>query len=122
MTQPLLLHEPDALPSPVRIGDVVEGKYQLDRVLASGGMGVLVEATHVQLRQPMAIKFMSPLVRDNGAGVRRFILEARAAAHIRSEHVVRIFDVASLPDGTPYIVMEFLDGEDLSRMLARRGW
>jgi serine/threonine-protein kinase len=122
MTQPLLIfNEHPELPSPLRIGDVVEGKYRLDRVIAAGGMGVLVKATHLQLRQPIAIKFMSPRVGENESGVRRFILEARAAALIRSEHVVRVFDVAALPDGVPYIVMEYLEGEDLGVVLARRG-
>jgi serine/threonine-protein kinase len=122
MTQPIVIfNEPPELPSRVRIGDVVEGKYRLDRIIASGGMGVLVKATHLQLGQPIAIKFMSPRVGENESGVRRFLLEARAAALLRSEHVVRVFDVASLPQGAPYIVMEYLEGEDLGVVLARRG-
>jgi len=105
---------------PVAIGDVVEGKYRVDRFLAAGGMGTLVVATHMSLRQPVVIKFMSPLVTDNGSGIRRFTLEARAAARIHSEHVARVFDVSHLDSGVPFIVMEYLEGVDLSEVLARR--
>ena len=119
--EPLLVIEPPpALPAPARLGEVL-GKYRLERILAEGGMGVVVAATHLQLDQSIAIKFMSPLFVENEMGVSRFLLEARAAAHIRSEHVVRVLDVETLPGGTPYIVMEYLEGEDLSRMLERRG-
>jgi len=120
MTQPLVLEPLSVLPPPARLGETL-GKYRLDRILATGGMGVVVAATHLQLNQPIAIKFMSPLLVENATGVSRFLLEARAAAHIRSEHVVRVLDVETLPGGAPYIVMEYLEGEDLSRMLERRG-
>jgi serine/threonine protein kinase len=120
MTQPLVLEPLGALPTPARLGETL-GKYRLDRILATGGMGVVVAARHLQLDQPIAIKFMSPLLVENEMGVARFLREARAAAHIRSEHVVRVLDVETLPSGTPYIVMEYLEGEDLSRMLERRG-
>jgi serine/threonine-protein kinase len=84
-------------------------------------MGVVIGATHVQLGQPVAIKFMSPVLLEDGTRVQRFMQEAQAAAHIQSEHVVRVFDAASLDDGTPYIVMEYLEGEDLQEVLQRRG-
>jgi serine/threonine-protein kinase len=119
MTQRMLL-EPSPLPLPARLGQVL-GKCRLERIVATGGMGIVVEATHLQLQQRVAIKFMSPLQASEAIGVRRFLQEARAAARIRSEHVVRIFDVEMLPTGTPYIVMEFLEGEDLHVMLKRRG-
>jgi serine/threonine protein kinase len=110
-----------ALPSSVRLGGVIAGKYRVERIRGAGGMGIVVEALHLLLNQRIAIKFMSPLLRDNHRGVERFILEARATAHIRCEHVVRVFDVALLEDGTPYIVMEYLEGEDLGELLQRRG-
>jgi serine/threonine-protein kinase len=122
MTQPPLL-EPSCplLPPPARLGEIILGKYRLDRILGRGGMGVVVRATHLQLGQPIAIKFMSPLLAENDREIQRFVLEARAAARIRSEHVARVFDVDMLPSGPPYIVMEYLDGEDLSTMLKRLG-
>jgi serine/threonine-protein kinase len=105
----------------VHLGQVIAGKYRLDTILGTGGMGIVVGAMHMQLDQRIAIKFMSPLLSDNDGGLRRFMLEAKNAARIQSEHVVRVFDVASLEDGTPYIVMEYLDGEDLGQLLKRRG-
>jgi serine/threonine-protein kinase len=109
------------LPPSVGIGDVISDKYRLDRIRGAGGMGVVVEALHLHLGRPIAIKFMSPLLRGNHRGMGRFMLEARATARIQSEHVVRVFDVAALADGTPYIVMEYLEGEDLREVLQKRG-
>jgi eukaryotic-like serine/threonine-protein kinase len=110
-----------ALPAGVRLGEVVAGKYALQRIVGAGGMGVVIGAVHVQLDQRVAIKFMSPLLLSSRDGVERFVREARLAARIQCEHVVRIFDVATLEDGTPYIVMEFLQGEDVGALLRRRG-
>jgi serine/threonine-protein kinase len=109
------------LPPSVAIGDVISDKYRLDRIRGAGGMGIVVEALHLYLGRPIAIKFMSPLLRGNHRGMGRFMVEARATARIQSEHVVRVFDVASLGDGTPYIVMEYLEGEDLREVLQKRG-
>jgi serine/threonine-protein kinase len=108
------------LPS-VRIGEVVAGKYRIERVLGEGGMGVVACALHLQLGQRVAIKFLSPSHRYVEGGVERFMQEARLAACIQSEHVIRVFDVASLEDGTPYIVMEYLEGSDLGEVLRRSG-
>jgi serine/threonine-protein kinase len=108
----------DALVKP---GQVLAGKYLVDRVLGVGGMGVVVAATHTQLDQKVAIKFLLPSMMPNREVVERFQREARAAAKIRSEHVVRVSDVGALADGVPYIVMEFLEGRDLGDLLERRG-
>src|SRR5258708_25803778 len=84
-------------------------------------MGIVYEATHLRLRQRVAVKMLLPdLVQSDGA-VARFEREARAAALLRSPHVARVFDVDALPDGTPYMVMEFLEGRDLAEELAARG-
>jgi serine/threonine-protein kinase len=109
------------LPYPVRLGEVLAGKYRLTGILGSGGMGVVVGALHLRLDQRVAIKFMSPLLLYNEGSLERFLREARLAARIQCEHVVRVFDVASLDDGSPYIVMEHLEGEDLRSLLQRRG-
>jgi serine/threonine-protein kinase len=121
MTQSQLLELLSALPPPARLGETL-GKYRLERIVAAGGMGVVVEATNLRLDQRVAIKFMSPQLATEDTSVRRFLQEARSAARIRSEHVVRVFDADTLETGTPYIVMELLEGEDLSVMLERRGW
>ncbi|HEX7601324.1 MAG TPA: serine/threonine-protein kinase [Polyangiaceae bacterium] len=111
--------EPGA--APVQPGDVLAGKYVIERVLGAGGMGVVVAAKHRQLDQHVAIKFLLPEALKNAEIVGRFAREARAAAKINSEHVVRVIDVGELPGGAPYIVMEYLHGQDLAQQLASRG-
>ena len=106
---------------PIQVGDVVAGKYRVDRVLGEGGMGIVVAATHEQLDERVALKFLRPIVASNPEIVQRFVREARAAVKIRSEHVARVLDVGTLASGTPYMVMEYLDGQDLAQTLAGRG-
>jgi serine/threonine-protein kinase len=105
---------------PVHKGDVFGGRYEVDRVLGSGGMGMVVRAKHVRLDEMVAIKFLLPGACD-GDRVARFEREARAAAKIKGDHVARVLDLGNLESGTPYIVMEYLDGEDLDQRLCRRG-
>src|SRR5205814_6013269 len=99
--------------SPVRPGDILAGKFRVDRILGMGGMGVVVAATHLHLGQQVALKFMlvEALARPEMSA--RFLREARAAVRLRSQHVARILDVGTLDTGSPYIVMELLDGLDL---------
>jgi serine/threonine-protein kinase len=96
-----------------RLGDIWDSKYRIDAVLGEGGMGVVFLAHHLRLDQQVAIKCLLPdLVREVSI-VARFEREARAAARLRSRHVVKILDVATAPTGTPYMVMEMLHGRDL---------
>jgi serine/threonine-protein kinase len=107
--------------SPVREGEILAGKYRIERVLGEGGMGVVVAATHIHLEQKVAIKFLLPEALLNAEVVSRFAREARAAAKVQSEHVARVIDVATLDSGSPYMVMEYLEGEDLAVALERLG-
>ncbi len=107
--------------APVREGDVLAGKYRVDRVLGVGGMGVVVAAHHLHLDERVAIKFLLPDAMNNAEAVARFDREARAAVKIKSEHVARVIDVGKLETGAPYMVMEYLDGRDLAAWLAERG-
>ena len=103
-------------------GDVIAGKYRVEAEIGSGGMGVVVSARHVTMGNRLAIKILRVKEdKDPRGAVTRFVREARAAARIQSDHVVRVTDVAALPDGTPYMVMEYLEGEDLRALLERRG-
>ena len=102
-------------------GTLLLGKYRIDRVIGEGGMGVVALAHHVQLDQPVAIKFLLPQVLDNPDVVQRFLREAQAAVKLRSEHVARVSDVGTLETGAPYMVMEFLDGMDLGELLTQQG-
>ncbi len=105
--------------SPFRAGRVVADKYLIERELALGGVGVVMLATHLDLGHFVAIKVLRPHLRDQPTIVERFKREARLAASLHSEHVVRIHDVGMLDDETPFTVMEYLDGEDLSTIRAR---
>jgi serine/threonine protein kinase len=102
-------------------GDVLAGKYRVDALLGTGGMGVVVAARHLLLGETVAIKFLRPDLLENREAVTRFANEARAAVKIKSEHAARIYDVGSLDNGRPYIVMEFLEGVDLGDWLVQRG-
>ena len=106
---------------PIQVGDLVAGKYRVDRVLGEGGMGVVVAARHEQLDERVALKFLRPAVATNPEIVQRFVREARAAVKVRSEHVARVLDVGTVDSGTPYMVMEYLDGQDLAQTIAARG-
>jgi serine/threonine protein kinase len=107
-----------APPLPVPVGELVAGKYRIERVLGHGGMGVVVSAMHEQLRQRVAIKMLLPEAKTSPNAVTRFLREARAAASIKGEHVARVLDVGELAGGSPYIVMEYLEGRDLGAILA----
>jgi eukaryotic-like serine/threonine-protein kinase len=105
----------------VRPGDILAGKYRVERVLGVGGMGVVVAAHHIALDERVALKFLHPSALGNAAAIARFIREARAAAKIKNEHVARVIDVGALEDGSPYMVMEYLEGRDLGAWLEHRG-
>ncbi len=104
-----------------RQGDIIAGKYQVEAVLGAGGMGIVVSARHLDLGQRVAIKLLRSAFASDSDAVARFQREARALAGIRSEHVVRVHDVARLESGAPYLVMEHLAGEDLDQLLRARG-
>src|SRR6516164_1970841 len=89
--------------APVAPGEVVAGKYRVDRILGAGGMGVVVAATHLELDRAVAIKFLLPDAAQDPETVARFSREARAAAKIQGEHVVRVLDVGVLESGLPYL-------------------
>ncbi len=104
-----------------REGDVLAGKFRIERVLGVGGMGMVVSALHLHLDERVAIKFLLPEALGNGEAVARFGREARAAVKIKSEHVARVIDVGALENGAPFMVMELLRGHDLSNLLRERG-
>ena len=113
------------VPSPAvelpRPGDVVCGKYRIEGTLGHGGMGVVLAATDTSLGRAVAIKLLPPHKSSSPEAVARFLREARAAAAIQSEHVVRVFEVDTFVTGTPFIVMERLVGGDLAQALDEQG-
>ncbi|HEY6080925.1 MAG TPA: serine/threonine-protein kinase [Polyangiaceae bacterium] len=106
---------------PVPAGQLLGGKYSVDAVFAEGGMGIVCMGRHVELAQPVAIKFLRRALSGRPSVVQRFLNEARALAALRSEHVVRVMDVGQLESGRPYLVMEHLDGVHLEALLEDQG-
>jgi serine/threonine-protein kinase len=102
------------------VGDVLAGKYRVERILGEGGMGVVVAAHHQLLDQHVAVKLLYQDVADKEAQS-RLLLEARSAAKLQSDHVARVIDVDTGADGLPFIVMELLEGADLCQIADARG-
>ena len=105
----------------VNPGDVLGGKYRVEKVIGEGGMGIVVSAMHLHLDERVAIKMLLPEAVRSPDIVGRFLREARAAVKIKSEHVARVTDVGTLDSGAPYMVMEYLAGSDLSEASERGG-
>jgi eukaryotic-like serine/threonine-protein kinase len=112
---------PASYPAPIQPGDVIRGKYRVERLLGTGGMAYVVAALHLHLGQRVAIKLLRPETVQHPEVVQRFLREARASSRLESPHVARVTDVDVLDGGAPFIVMEYLEGEDLSQVLASRG-
>lgn len=106
---------------PVPPGTVLGGRYVVGKVFAEGGMGVVCIGRHRELGHLVAVKFLRRDICDRPSIVQRFLNEAKAAAALRNDHVVRVLDVGQLDSGRPYLVMEHLEGEDLDRMVDRDG-
>jgi eukaryotic-like serine/threonine-protein kinase len=104
-----------------RIGELVGAKYRIVRMIAEGGMGVVYEAQHTVVRRRFAVKFLRPDLAERRDILNRFQREAEAAGALESEHVAAAVDFGIVPDGTPYIVMEYLVGESLATLLEREG-
>jgi serine/threonine protein kinase len=109
----------DALP--VRLGDVVGGRYRVERVIGSGAMGTVVAVTELAQGFRLALKLVrGDILRDPELAA-RFAREARAVGALTSRHAAKLFDIGQLPSGEPFIVMELLEGNDLEQVLHARG-
>ncbi|HEX8790454.1 MAG TPA: serine/threonine-protein kinase [Polyangiaceae bacterium] len=108
--------------SPPLVGTVLDGRFQVEKALASGASGDVYEAQHLALGHRVAIKILRPGIPET-AEIRRkrFLREARVAVRIRSDHVVRVFDFVAPEEGPTYIVMELLHGETLADRVRRGG-
>ncbi len=103
------------------IGDVVGEKYRIESVLGKGGMGIVVSAVHLHLDEKVALKFLTGSADRVPDARARFLREARITAKLKGEHAARVSDFGALEDGTPFMVMEFLDGVDLRQLLVAHG-
>jgi len=102
-------------------GQVVGGKYRVDRLIGTGGMGTVWEGIHTALGHKVAIKFIKPAYASHPDARKRFEIEARAAAKLKTKHAVQVYDFGVTEDGIPYIVMEYLEGRSLSELLMEKG-
>jgi serine/threonine protein kinase len=107
--------------SPVRVGELVANRYQIEELVESGGMGFVLRAFDRTSQRRVAIKMLQPEIAANPEMVSRFRREARALALLQSQHVVRVLSIDALKSGAPYMVLEYLEGHDLGRLLEARG-
>ncbi len=96
------------------------GSYRVLKALGAGGMGVVFQAQDLHLRRPVALKVMKPALAANEGDRQRFLREARAAAAVAHDHIITIFQVGE-DRGTPFLTMQFLEGETLEDRLKREG-
>ncbi|MBV1859826.1 MAG: serine/threonine protein kinase [Nannocystaceae bacterium] len=101
------------------LGRILEGRYRVDRIIGQGGMGTVFEGVHFHIEKRVALKVLSPAMARDENHRARFLNEARAAARISSPHVVSITDYGR--GSVAFVVMEFLEGEDLAQRLAKTG-
>jgi len=102
------------------VGDVVQGRFRIEAVLGQGGMGVVFGAKELGSERPIALKVLAPEASVHPDAVGRFVNEARAAMQLESRHVVKVFEVGTLEMGLPFIVMEMLQGKDLSEVMEQK--
>jgi len=104
-----------------RVGKIVGGKYRLARRLGEGGMGEVYEAQHTVIGRRFAVKFLHAHLAKNAEAMTRFRHEAQAAGGIEHENIGAALDFGEADDGAPYLVMEYLEGQDLAHLLAEEG-
>jgi serine/threonine-protein kinase len=110
-----------AIKNTLQPGTILARKIRVERVIGQGSMGIVLEATDLPLQRRIAVKVMLPERAKNEEARKRFLREARTAVRLSSEHVTRLIDVGELHDGTPYLMMEYLEGSTLEEILVRDG-
>jgi serine/threonine-protein kinase len=112
---------PELRPERERLENKVVGNYQMEEVLAEGGMGIIFLAKHVKLGRKVALKMLRPQFSDNKKAVTRFFREARAVNEIQHDNIIEITDFIEDHEGDNYYIMELLEGQDLRKLLAKEG-
>ena len=107
--------------SDVELGTLLGGTYRIVRLIGSGGMGQVYEATHERLAGRYAVKVVHPEVRDHPDALPRFMREAQVTSRLRHPGIVTVIDFNTLPNGSAFLVMEYLEGESLGKVLSRSG-
>ena len=104
-----------------KVGQLLLGRYRIIRKFGEGGMGAVYEAKHELIGRKLAIKCLHPQFMSNAEVVERFHREANAATAVGNEHIIEVTDVGSFDDGSPFMVMEFLDGVEFGDLLEEEG-
>jgi serine/threonine protein kinase len=105
----------------VPAGEILAGKYRAERVIGAGAMGVVVQVVSLERNEVFALKFLRPSVARNSSAAQRFLREAEASGRIKNPHVVAIAEVGALASGSPFMVMEHLEGQSLEERLSGGG-
>jgi serine/threonine protein kinase len=119
--EPELEHQPEAEDEEPLIGAVLSDRYRIDARIGAGGMGLVYKATHLLIGRTLAIKVLRRRYAEQDEVAKRFALEARVASSVKHMNVVDLLDYGTTPLGSPFYVMEFLDGRSLARELVRNG-
>jgi eukaryotic-like serine/threonine-protein kinase len=101
------------------VGTVIDGAYRLTRLISQGGMGTVFEAIQLRLNRRVAVKIMVPELTENAVAMARFKREVKVTSQLAHPNVVQLLDYGATGSGQPYLVTEFLEGEDLEQRLAR---
>ena len=105
----------------LEVGQLLDNKYRIIRMIGEGGMGAVFEGENVRINRRVAIKVLHAAFTGNAEVMQRFEREAQAAGRIGNDHILEVLDLGILPDGDRYIIMEFLDGQPLSDRIKQRG-
>jgi eukaryotic-like serine/threonine-protein kinase len=103
------------------IGETLNGNYRIERMIGSGGMGAVFQATHLALGNSVAVKVLAPELASDTSLVKRFQREARVGGNLMHPNIVRVQDFGKTDDGILFMVMEFIDGETLAGKLTKNG-
>jgi serine/threonine protein kinase len=103
------------------VGSIIQNRYEVEEPIGRGGMSSVYRARDMASGEKVAFKVMHAHLLDNPANVRRFRREAQAANKVRHPHAVKIFDVGVTPNGSPYIIMDYLNGPSLSDVIEKEG-
>jgi serine/threonine protein kinase len=104
----------------LELGQTIDGKYRIVRLIGEGGMGAVYEGENVRIRRKVAIKLLHGGIASNAEMVQRFEREAQVAGTVGNDHILEILDLGALPNGDRYMVMEFLEGETLTERIKSR--
>src|SRR6185369_9993877 len=103
------------------VGTTLDGAYKLTRLLGEGGMGAVYEGLQLRLEKRVAVKVMAGELSASTEALARFRREVQVTAQLAHPHIVHVSDFGTAPGGQPYLVMEYLEGEDLADRLNRVG-